>query len=309
MSEKPELPDRSFSIVPQEPSGVLHYERKLREMECLWQCKCPIAAPYLKPVGQTLPARDVAIMRIPYAFGDNSYQRKKGLRCWWDGHTFEHNPVGCPIDVTETRLMLPKPIVTKHSVRQRNTRRRREFTHTQRAEIVASYRMFGYFCSWSCARAYGETHLPRIRPFLGSWLYKIQIDIVKHLKKEGKVDEAYRATPVKSALHFTLLKAYGGSMSLEEFRRVHEKDNDRTIAVMPEWLNIIAVGMVVSDVPTPDIGFRRRFNNHMNEIRVALPRRIPFIPRKRLVNTRSALANISRMKKPRKNAILDCIKS
>ena len=146
-------------------------------------------------------------------------------------------------------------------------------------EVITGYHMDGYFCGWPCARAYGEKHHPNISNQIGSWIHRFAIDAVKAyhyenykiLKSGGTIDGrvpipyGYHVKKVKAAPPYTLLRMFGGSMDIDEFRRVRERDNRRELAVIGPTSNVVPCGMSIVDMPAAP-SFRIRFNKQMADL-------------------------------------------
>ena len=124
-----------------------------------------------------------------------------GSVCWWDSHEFSTPPVGCPI----------------HHDSIRN-----EF-HLQ-----------GYFCSWSCARAYAAKYVSYstglMVPF---WMRSI-------LQQSG----ATKTDPPPAAPHWSVLTRFGGSMSIDEYRALESIRESTGVAltVVPEQARVFMAG-------------------------------------------------------------------
>jgi len=266
------------------------------------------------------------------------YSTIAGVRCWWDGNLFDGHPVGCPIKICKVREKLDKPIVHKryawHWKDDKNSKPKKfrglkypgtklnamvpihlrndytkptdmkfmktEYFHTQTHKRVDGYLLHGYFCSWACARAYGQQFIPRLRFNIGSWIYKIIIEITNSWKEEGLVPKDYHVRPIAAAPHFSVLKDYGGFMSIEQFRRINEQDNLKKLTIIPSWSHIIPTGMLATEMPVQNMKFSTRYNEQMSEFVVK-----PHRPKQ--ITKFSSIKPIKMVRK-RRNAILDCIK-
>ena len=100
-------------------------------------------------------------------------------------------------------LATPKETVTEHLDRFGKMQRK---THIQRRERCIGYTLHGLFCSWSCARAYGNVHHPSLRNFIGSWIYRILIAIANVAKADGLLPKNYHVRNVATAPHFSALR-------------------------------------------------------------------------------------------------------
>ena len=92
----------------------------------------------------------------------------------------------------------------------------------------ATYVCFGNFCSFECAAAFSvESRSVQINVFAGSLLCLMRKDILKI-----PLSVALRKAP-----HWASLKAYGGHLSIEEFR-----SGKTTVRAIPENLRLFPVG-------------------------------------------------------------------
>lgn len=349
------MDDREFNFVRRDPlTESLHQERVNRESNALWQCDCEIGMPFLKPCGQqlrllngtqqrTVFGTSAHVQLLPLDLMDETqkeiYTRIEGVDCWWCGHPFNGNPVGCPVKMVKIRKRLQDPIMHKRKAwcnepradpttgictrckhRHKNAkpaairkgkkyrgrvlqkllseRARRDHIWTeqytsqgitssemrlsvqyykyvpQTHELVDGFYMKGYFCSWACARAYGEVHHPRLRNDIGCWIYKFLIGFIKVLKQQDQEDRDkgraprhgipldYKAKPIRAAPHFCVLKSRGGTKTIDEFRRANELDNERQLTVIDPSMNVIPRGMLATDMPLQH-SFRVRYNEYM----------------------------------------------
>jgi hypothetical protein len=297
MTSREELTNRDFAIVSMHPAmRELAQATAIRTSTSgLWQCTCGISAPYLAPVGQQPTA--AILQTVPTGLLSSSQELAYGKpttnSCWWDGYEFDGPMLGLPIKYKKVLRKLPKPVTTKVRFRDRRGKWQCR-THTQHNERVDGFVLHGIFCSWNCARAYGDVTYPSLRNFIGSWIYKILIEIGKHAKQQKLLPEIYRIPSAIKAPHFSLLKKYGGSMDITKFRRLAELDNNRLFSVIPSWLNVIPAGMVATDIPNELQNFRERYNAALTDTTDATthrytytrppPRKSPLhlsIPRKR----------------------------
>jgi hypothetical protein len=131
--------------------------------------------------------------------------------CHWDHHPFDTKPVGCPIRHDSHRNVYLIPI----------------------------------FCSWNCARAYGEVFAPAaIRGFIGTWI----CTIVRKLKRHNNETYDIREVTVPAAPHFSVLDSHtSGGMTIAQFRAVHCCDT--RIVTIPEWLHIVPSGVNIYAIP------------------------------------------------------------
>lgn len=195
---------------------------------------------------------------------------------FWDGESFDGMPVGCPIATKKIRKLLPRPFKhptdtvlrrvgnvknTPHDIRcNRAMKNWIRIPRVQTHQIVRGYQLFGYFCSWNCARAYGMQNFPMVADKIGSHIYSILLLMTDRMKADGELDEGYHVKPPKSAPHFSMLKSYNGILTIEEFRTINERDNNSDLTCIPSWIPIIPAGMRVSESPLIQDTFSRRYN-------------------------------------------------
>ena len=191
-------------------------------------------------------------------------------------------------------LHTPKEIVTQSLDRFGKLQTNK---HIQRTERRIGYTLHGIFCSWSCARAYGNVHHPSLRAFIGSWIYRILIALANVAKASGLLPKNYHVRNALTAPHFSVLRKFGGSMSIEKFRRIGELDNNNIFSLLPSWLNIVPAGMLASEIPNDVVLFRENYNERQLNKTKAIPR-----PRK------VPLGRVVRSnKRRRRNRILETI--
>lgn len=120
-----------------------------------------------------------------------------GSVCWWDGHEFEHAPVGCPV------------------------------VHD---EIRNRFFMEGFFCSWSCVKAYARRYVQnKVQGLISLWIRRIARA------------PASAIVFAKEAPHWCCLKRFGGSVSIEQFRALNATHELRH-HVVPERSNLFLLG-------------------------------------------------------------------
>lgn len=243
-------------------SGQLNYEKYIRTLDDDFaQCHCGLRKGYLAPVGQqlqfitgfsmtgkapnTTSQRHTTTQHLPLELLDRrqveKYQKIEGVCCWWCRHPFEGNPVGCPISHCKVWNVA--------------TQKKRD-----------EYKLHGYFCSYPCAKAYGlgmELHNPRLKLELGSYFQGLLLVIVKKMRERGELAADYRVPILRAAPHFSVLKTFGGSMSIEDFRKSTELDNGHQLTIVPDWVQIIPSGMLAFDHPKLEKGFDLVYNIHM----------------------------------------------
>lgn len=121
------------------------------------------------------------------------------IKCWWCHNAFTNSPLGCPI----------KHVISPSSTPSSN---------------IGYYLTKGYFCSWNCLLGYGNSikNIPEFNEC-------IQL-IYMMFHENGNTGE------IQPAPHFSLLKEYGGPLSIEEYRSTHElytNTNNHYILMVP----------------------------------------------------------------------------
>jgi hypothetical protein len=144
------------------------------------------------------------------------YQNKtpyKGV-CWWDTHTFKGSPVGCPIRYTN-------------------------YDHKHHFVLQ------GFFCSWNCALSYGmhNSNYSRQRLELPTWiryLAKCRLGGTNKRSKPPTIENFI----VRRAPHWCVLKRFGGTLTVKEFRENSCTDRDTSyLIVQPNNVRITPHGI------------------------------------------------------------------
>jgi hypothetical protein len=73
--------------------------------------------------------------------------------------------------------------------------------------------------------------------------------MVRTLRERGVLGKDVRVPHLKAAPHFSVLKCFGGWMTIEEFRCASAFKNDRELTIVPDWIPIIPCGMAAMDHP------------------------------------------------------------
>lgn len=119
------------------------------------------------------------------------------VRCWWDGHTFDTSPIGCPINYYSSND--DKRIVS-------NVRYQAEIMNIK-SDTSDFYEVEGVFCSCECVKAYILSQKDKIK-------YANSLTLLTRLVRSltGTIKNINRAPSWK------LIDSYGGHMTIEEFR-------------------------------------------------------------------------------------------
>lgn len=144
-------------------------------------------------------------------FPEGAYPSRTALRCWWDHHTFDHQPVG--IIVAYNPHMVLHVVSTKgnrvHTVPEGLTQSEAAHLHG-RPDVISTddYPSEGVFCSFECAYAYSRAfYKPDYKDF--TMLYQLRW---RDLHQGQDPPRLVPAPP------FVLLEAYGGHMTIAEYR-------------------------------------------------------------------------------------------
>lgn len=114
------------------------------------------------------------------------------IRCWYDNHEFTTSPIGIPIEYVPKKDCIKECTPNADAVEQ-------DFFFT-----------YGIFCSFSCALSYLEQHQHEsIFKDSKSLLYSL------YYKMYGTSLKAEKAP------HWQLLKNYGGTLNIQQFREQH----------------------------------------------------------------------------------------
>lgn len=111
-----------------------------------------------------------------------------------------------------------------------------------------NYRCFGNYCSYECGMAAAvDSHSVQIKLFAGSLLCLMR----------KTLSGTPLANPLKRAHHWSSLKAYGGVLSIEEFRK-----NVMKVETIPENVRLFPVGfnIFIDKRKTYDIRKKRKTN-------------------------------------------------
>ncbi len=275
-------------------SGRLQYERAYRKLHRdLAQCRCGLRSRYLKPIGQNLQFLTGYALtgEPPHTWSEHQiaergeelrvksrsillplelmntdeierYTNIEGVCCWWCKHIFKGCPVGCPVSHKKVYL-------TDRQRRTFSERRRKRsncsvfLTRSNKHGMFDEFKLHGYFCSYPCAKAYGlhtDFRDTSFKARLGSYFTAMLLVIVRQLRAEGILQQHYRVPPIKAAPHWSILKIFGGTMDIGEFRRSTELDNNHELTIVPDWIPIIPSGMIAMDHPVLEKTFATEYN-------------------------------------------------
>lgn len=145
-----------------------------------------------------------------------SNRQLQKCNCFWDRHQFDTLPIGCPIKY------IPNKIYTEYQVPTKD-----KYTITQNIPLIMSdcvtniddktiikndyYLVDGCFCSFNCCLAFIEDNINN--PLYSNSKYLLMRIFVETFK-EFNLDLELLPSP-----HWRLLKAYGGTMTIDTFRK------------------------------------------------------------------------------------------
>jgi hypothetical protein len=149
-----------------------------------------------------------SITMLDYLLAE-SLPEKTDIHCFWCRHSFSTIPIGCPIKYIPRQLeknyfseIHKENYTILHNVSSKIPQENKE-NHTENR-----YETDGIFCSFSCCLSF-------IYDNIKNPIYSQSQCLL------GKLyTELYEAPPwdIKPAPHWRLLKRYGGSMTIEEYR-------------------------------------------------------------------------------------------
>jgi len=141
--------------------------------------------------------------------------------CFWCRHPFQNTPIGCPIRYHAHRL-----VKTYYSEISRDTyslrenvsdgqlQRNRPALETANLQVIPKdyYSYDGIFCSFHCAYAF-------IKDQKANPLYMDSEQLLLQLYEDSVMPLHGVRPPLDPAPSWRLLKAYGGHMTIDEFRK------------------------------------------------------------------------------------------
>jgi hypothetical protein len=169
-------------------------------------------------------------------------QRITSTCCYWCRHPFSNVPVGCPLKYVPSEIShtyTSEITKEKYSITQKISQSKNlEYTDSNTVAITNSYyETDGSFCSFNCCMAYinSNAHDPTFKNSK-NLLMKMYMDVFADEKMIDKIN------PAPS---WRLLSAYGGFLSISEFRdsfsnRIYIDDNHR-ITKVPK---VVPVGYI-----------------------------------------------------------------
>lgn len=163
---------------------------------------------------------------------NNILPDKTPIHCFWDRHSFEYRPIGCPIQYVPNRIVKNYySEITKDNYTLRENISKTQFLQNDEyykdTNIELHQRNFyvtdGVFCSFNCCLAF-------IRANHSNPLYAYSENLLSNLYVECFGSSAEPITPAPS---WRILKSYGGSISIDEYRKsfykIDYKDIDNIV--------------------------------------------------------------------------------
>jgi hypothetical protein len=140
-----------------------------------------------------------------------AYPDKWKHNCWWCMHTFKTSPVGCP---------------TRYDKR------------------TDTYYMMGMYCSYNCCKAWARVNKPAHQMgFIGAYICKMVREQCRARGEKLSMSK-YKC---EAAPMYTTLRAFGGYMSIEEFRNQH--CSSIRLECYPQNMNIVPIGYNIFEMP------------------------------------------------------------
>lgn len=166
---------------------------------------------------------------------------KTCVNCWWCRHSFDYRPIGCPIEYKLSNVskkyyseITKSNYILSESISNRDYGKNEEFNNffTIEKKLIDHFISDGIFCSFPCVKAY----ILEMRKT--NQLYDQSESLLNLIYMK-----LYNTSDIKiePAPDWKLLKAYGGPLSIEEYRKDFKRikyihnDNDH-ITSLPSFL-------------------------------------------------------------------------
>lgn len=140
------------------------------------------------------------------------------IHCFWCRHSFVSKPLGCPIQYVPHRVVkeyyseiTKDNYVLRESITEEQLKANKK--HFEKHEMNQIHRDYyvtdGIFCSFNCCLSFiqDNQHDP---------LYRYSENLLSHLHQKTFGEHAQPIIPAPS---WRILKTYGGSISIEEYRK------------------------------------------------------------------------------------------
>jgi len=165
-------------------------------------------------------------------YNKNCIEILKGYNCYWCRHKFSSNPIGCPINYISNKVIKNyhsevskddytiKENITKYKTKKLNdidlfmTKDKSNITINKDNYFVTD----GLFCSFNCCKAFiKDNKHNNMYDQSDSLLIKLYKDMYSNLSDINKVIK------INPAPSWRLLKEYGGSLTIDQFRENFNK--------------------------------------------------------------------------------------
>lgn len=142
---------------------------------------------------------------------------KTDVCCFWCRHGFQTKPIGCPLQYSPHRVVKEYySEITKDTYTLRENVTRKQLgqntdhfqKHNMRRVVRDYYTTDGVFCSFNCCLAF--IHANREE------MYRYSESLLSHIYTRTFGEGAQPITPAPS---WRLLRAYGGPLTIDEFRK------------------------------------------------------------------------------------------
>lgn len=143
---------------------------------------------------------------------------KTNNRCFWCHHTFDTKPLGCPIQYVPDRVVkdyyseITKDTYTlRENITNAQIEQNKDYYSKQNMNKMRRdyYITDGVFCSFNCCIAF-------IQDNHNNPLYRYSENLLSHIYTQTFGD---KAQPIIPAPSWRILKDYGGSVSIGDFRK------------------------------------------------------------------------------------------
>jgi len=148
-------------------------------------------------------------------------EKKTNILCFWCKHTFDNIPIGCPIryncpqiykqyysEITKDKYSITEDItIMDHDNIEKQNKKK-----TVKLDKKFYYETTGIFCSFNCCLSYIKDN------FKNPLYNNSELLLSKIYKELFDIDINIKPSP-----NWTLLKSYGGPLTIEEFRDSNHK--------------------------------------------------------------------------------------
>jgi hypothetical protein len=175
----------------------------------------------------------------------NMQLKSNNYHCFWDRNPFETVPIGCPIRYV-SNIAVKKYIseISKdmYIIKENITKNKKNIENKNLSVTnTPFYETDGVFCSFNCAMAYILDNKKSNRLYDNSemLLIKMYNDI---MLSDDKITE--NVFSIDPAPNWRLLKEYGGSLSIEEFRNNFNKIEYENFGYVKNFPTFNSIGVL-----------------------------------------------------------------